>query len=119
MSVVFKELGGSPREVFEPQAMRAQRRLLVAWEERHALVGQLLLSALRPNFRRSGEEYLAGCVGEYDRPLVTAFGNNVLAFSSFPLKLDQTFPDGLALGYQRGPFRYFDSANLFAHIFTI
>jgi len=42
MSVVFKELGGSPLEVFEPQNMRAQRRLLVAWEERHALVSQLL-----------------------------------------------------------------------------
>ncbi len=42
MSVVFKELGGSPLEVFEPQAMRAQRRLLVAWEDRHALVARLL-----------------------------------------------------------------------------
>jgi len=42
MSVVFKELGGSPLEIFEPQNLRAQRRLLVAWEERHALVRQLL-----------------------------------------------------------------------------
>jgi hypothetical protein len=42
MSVAFKELAGSPLETFSAEGMRAQRRLVVAWEDRHAMVAQLL-----------------------------------------------------------------------------
>lgn len=42
MTTAFKELAGSPREVFGPEGMQAQRQLVVAWEDRHALVAQLL-----------------------------------------------------------------------------
>lgn len=49
MTIAFRELDGSPHERFSPDGMTAQRRLVVAWEERHALVAQLL-----------GEQYALG-----------------------------------------------------------
>lgn len=42
MTVSFKELAGSPRETYGPEGMRAQRRFLCAWEERDAVVEELL-----------------------------------------------------------------------------
>ena len=42
MTIAFQELDGSPREVFSPEGIVAERRLVVAWEDRHALVAQLL-----------------------------------------------------------------------------
>ncbi len=42
MTIAFKELAGSPTETFAPEGMKAQRRILVAWEDRHAMVGELL-----------------------------------------------------------------------------
>ncbi len=42
MSVAFKELAGSPLETYGPEGMRAERRFLCAWDDRHALVEQLL-----------------------------------------------------------------------------
>jgi hypothetical protein len=42
MSVPFKELAGSPVELFGPEGMKVQRRLVVAWEDRHRLVAELL-----------------------------------------------------------------------------
>lgn len=42
MSVSFKELAGSPQESYGPDGLKAQRRLLCAWEDRQALVGELL-----------------------------------------------------------------------------
>jgi hypothetical protein len=42
MSTPFKELGGSPVETFGPEGMKAQRRLLCAYEDRHAVVATLL-----------------------------------------------------------------------------
>jgi hypothetical protein len=42
MPVSFKELTGSPRETYGPEGMRAERRFLCAWEDRDALVQELL-----------------------------------------------------------------------------
>ena len=42
MSLSFRELAGSPHETFTADGMIAQRRLVVAWEDRHAMVAQLL-----------------------------------------------------------------------------
>jgi hypothetical protein len=42
MSLAFKELAGSPQERFRADGMTAQRRIVVAWEDRHAMVAQLL-----------------------------------------------------------------------------
>lgn len=42
MSVPFKELPGSPVETFGAEGLRAQRRVLVAWEDRHRMVLELL-----------------------------------------------------------------------------
>jgi len=42
MTVAFKELAGSPTETFGPEGMRAERRFLCAWTDRHALVEELL-----------------------------------------------------------------------------
>jgi hypothetical protein len=42
MTTAFKELAGSPREVFTTEGMRAQRRLLVLWADRRALITELL-----------------------------------------------------------------------------
>jgi hypothetical protein len=42
MTIAFKELAGSPTETFAPEGMKAQRRILVAWKDRHAMVGELL-----------------------------------------------------------------------------
>jgi len=42
MTIAFQELAGSPHETFTPDGLRAERRLVVAWEDRHALVAQLL-----------------------------------------------------------------------------
>jgi len=42
MAVAFKELAGSPVETYTPEGMKAQRRILVAWEDRHAMVAELL-----------------------------------------------------------------------------
>lgn len=49
MTIAFRELDGSPYELFSADGMTAQRRLVVAWEDRHALVAHLL-----------GEEYALG-----------------------------------------------------------
>jgi hypothetical protein len=42
MAVVFKELAGSPVETYEPEGLKAERRLLCAYEDRHAVVAALL-----------------------------------------------------------------------------
>lgn len=42
MGVSFKELAGSPLETYGPEGMKAERRILVAWEDRHAIVAELL-----------------------------------------------------------------------------
>lgn len=42
MAVRFKELAGSPVENFGPEGMTAERRILCAWEDRLAMVGELL-----------------------------------------------------------------------------
>ena len=36
MTVVFKELAGSPVESFSPQGMQAERKILCAWADRDA-----------------------------------------------------------------------------------
>ena len=46
MSVAFKELAGSPVEIYEPTGMKAQRRLLCAYEDRYAVVTALLGGSL-------------------------------------------------------------------------
>lgn len=46
MGTSFKELGGSPIETFNREGgMKAERRLLVDWDDRHALVAELLGSS--------------------------------------------------------------------------
>lgn len=52
MTTPFKELAGSPRESFGPDGMTAQRRIVVAWEDRHAMIAELL-----------GEGYAFGSAG--------------------------------------------------------
>jgi len=42
MTIAFKELAGSPTERFSAEGMKAQRRILVAWEDRHAMVAELM-----------------------------------------------------------------------------
>jgi len=42
MTTAFKELAGSPVETYGPDGMKAQRRILVAWENRHGMVAELL-----------------------------------------------------------------------------
>jgi len=42
MGVSFKELAGSPQENYGPDGLKAQRRLLCAWEDRRDLVCELL-----------------------------------------------------------------------------
>jgi len=42
MTVAFKELAGSPVENYEPEGMKAERQLLCAWDDRGALVQELL-----------------------------------------------------------------------------
>ena len=42
MTVPFKELDGSPVETFGPDGPKAQRRILVAWEDRQAMIAELL-----------------------------------------------------------------------------
>ncbi|MBN2476898.1 MAG: hypothetical protein JXB62_19985 [Pirellulales bacterium] len=42
MTVAFKELAGSPVETYGPDGLRATRTLLCAWDDREALVEQLL-----------------------------------------------------------------------------
>jgi hypothetical protein len=42
MSTSFKELPGSPREYFGPDGMTAERRLICAWDDRRALVEEIL-----------------------------------------------------------------------------
>ena len=54
MSVPFKELAGSPQESYGPDGMKAQRRLLCAWEDRQALVRKLLGDGYDFGARRAG-----------------------------------------------------------------
>ena len=42
MTVAFKELAGSPVETCGPEGMKAERRLLCAWDDREQVVQQLL-----------------------------------------------------------------------------
>ncbi len=64
MTTAFKELAGSPWESYGPEGMKAQRRLLVAWESRHALVAELL---------GTGYEFGGALPVQYpDRPYVVA-----------------------------------------------
>ena len=42
MAVEFKELAGSPVESYEPQGMKAERRLLCAYEDRYTVLAALL-----------------------------------------------------------------------------
>jgi hypothetical protein len=42
MSTLFKELPGSPRENFDPDGMTAVRQLICAWDDRRALVEEIL-----------------------------------------------------------------------------
>jgi hypothetical protein len=42
MTLLFKELAGSPVETFSPEGMKAQRRLLCAYEDRQEVVAALL-----------------------------------------------------------------------------
>ncbi|MBN2581410.1 MAG: hypothetical protein JXB10_20685 [Pirellulales bacterium] len=42
MTTPFKELAGSPRESFGPDGMEAERRLICAWDDRRALVEEIL-----------------------------------------------------------------------------
>ena len=42
MTVPFKELAGSPVETFSPDGLKAQRRILVAWEDRYRMLTELL-----------------------------------------------------------------------------
>ena len=50
MSVTFKELAGSPVEIHQSGATTAQRQLLCAWEDRQALVAELLGAENRAPF---------------------------------------------------------------------
>ena len=45
MSIAFKELAGSPTETYGPSGLKAVRRVLCAWEDYRALVGELLANA--------------------------------------------------------------------------
>lgn len=45
MSVVFRELAGSPEEEYTASGFRAQRRFLVPWEDRHRFAVEALGSA--------------------------------------------------------------------------
>lgn len=42
MSITFQELAGSPREWYGPDGPRAERRILVAWNDRHEMIRLLL-----------------------------------------------------------------------------
>jgi hypothetical protein len=42
MPVAFKELGGSPVEAYNLEGFRAERQLLIAWEDRDAFAAELL-----------------------------------------------------------------------------
>lgn len=42
MTILFKELAGSPTETYDPQGMKAQRHLLCAYEDRYTVLGELL-----------------------------------------------------------------------------
>jgi hypothetical protein len=42
MSILFKELPGSPKENYGPNGMTAQRQLICAWNDRNALVEEVL-----------------------------------------------------------------------------
>jgi hypothetical protein len=42
MTVAFKELAGSPVETYSAEGLKAQRRILVAWEDRHQMAAELL-----------------------------------------------------------------------------
>jgi hypothetical protein len=42
MTIAFKELAGSPTETYGPRGLKAVRRVLCAWEDYRALVGELL-----------------------------------------------------------------------------
>ena len=48
MSVPFRELAGSPQETFSPEGLRAQRRIVTAWADRHAMVAELLGEGVGP-----------------------------------------------------------------------
>jgi len=47
-NITFEELGDSPRERYTADGMSARRRLLVAWEDRHAMVIELLAQGYPP-----------------------------------------------------------------------
>lgn len=57
MTVRFKELAGSPVEHYGPEGMTAQRRILCDWEDRLAMVSELL-----------GTGYTFGAVGAAGYP---------------------------------------------------
>lgn len=64
MTTPFRELAGSPVETFTADGMKARRRLVTAWEDRHALVAELL-----------GQGYTLGAQGAASypgRPMITA-----------------------------------------------
>jgi len=42
MNITFQELAGSPREEYGPTGPRAERRILVAWDDRHEMIRRLL-----------------------------------------------------------------------------
>ncbi len=42
MATPFKELSGSPRESYDSYGMKAERRLICAWDYRNALVQEIL-----------------------------------------------------------------------------
>jgi hypothetical protein len=42
MTIPFKELAGSPEETYSSNGLVAERKLLCAWDDRHALVAELL-----------------------------------------------------------------------------
>ena len=47
MTILFKELAGSPTETYAPDGFQAERRLLCAYEDRYAVVAALLAAARR------------------------------------------------------------------------
>jgi hypothetical protein len=42
MTTAFKELPGSPKESYDSNGMKAQRLLICAWNDRNALVAEIL-----------------------------------------------------------------------------
>ncbi|MEN6406837.1 MAG: hypothetical protein ABFC77_10225 [Thermoguttaceae bacterium] len=77
MSIAFKELAGSPTENYGPDGVQAQRRLVCAWDDRAAMVEELLGDGYEfGGRRRANYPGTANVVAM--RAQVEAFGDDVV-----------------------------------------